>query len=167
MFLRPFTCTFSLDAGSMICNKEPIYYLLSLNSLTSMRYLQPNRVKHSNRVFCRCTFEIKWLNPELNGETVTIPSKSIMKLSREEIDSHPIFAAFLNALTPTDGRETSSPLLFLEETDYDADLQGVLEEQIEQISKFADESIESSADLLEFKRGMHRLHGTLHFLTLS
>ncbi|KAG1371676.1 hypothetical protein COCNU_16G007700 [Cocos nucifera] len=110
------------------------------------------RVKHSNRVHCRCTFEVKWLNPKLNGETVTVPSKSVMKLSDKDIDSHPVFAAFLTTLTRRNGVEFPSFLDLLEETTRETNLHGLLEKQIEEISKSADESECLRDVLLEGKR---------------
>lgn len=115
-----------------------------------------HRVKHSNRVFCRCTFEIKWLDAALKGETTTVPSKSIMRLSGEDMDSHPIFSSFLNALGPKGG-EAPSSFSLLEEANSEANsevdlLEGILERQIEEISKSAYGQIDSSADILEVKK---------------
>nr|XP_010937660.1 uncharacterized protein LOC105056962 [Elaeis guineensis] len=110
------------------------------------------RVKHSNRVHCRCTFEVRWLNPKLNGETVTVPSKSVMKLSDKDIDSHPAFAAFLTTLTRRNGVEFPSFLDLLEETTRETNLHGLLEKQIEEISKSADRLECPREVLLEAKR---------------
>ena len=98
---------------------------------------------------------------------MTIPSKSIMKLSGEEIGKHPIFAAFLDALSPKDGVESPSSASLVEETDSETDLQGILEKQIEEISKLVDGSLEFSADLLEAKRGIYPLLGTLYLINLK
>ena len=117
-------------------------------------HLQTYRVKHSNRVHCRCTFEVRWLNPKLNGETVTVPSKSVMKLSDKDIDSHPAFAAFLTTLTRRNGVEFPSFLDLLEETTRETNLHGLLEKQIEEISKSADRLECPREVLLEAKRGM-------------
>ncbi|XP_010920638.1 uncharacterized protein [Elaeis guineensis] len=110
------------------------------------------RVKHSNRVYCRCTFDVKWLNPMLNEETMTVPSKSVMKHSDKDIDSHPVFAAFLTALTCRNGVQVPSFLDLLEETTCETDLHGLLEKQIEELSKLADGSEGSKDVLLEVKR---------------
>ncbi|XP_008784516.1 uncharacterized protein LOC103703443 isoform X2 [Phoenix dactylifera] len=110
------------------------------------------KVKHSNRVHCRCTFEVKWFNTKLNEETMTVPSKSVMKLSDKDIDSHPVFAAFLTALTCRNGVEVPSFLDLLEETTCETDLHGLLEKQIEEITKLADGSDGSKDVLLEVKR---------------
>ncbi|EHA8591405.1 hypothetical protein COCNU_scaffold051046G000020 [Cocos nucifera] len=115
-------------------------------------HLQAYRVKHSNRVYCRCTFEVKWLNPMLNEETMTVPSKSVMKLSDKDIDSHPVFAAFLTSLTRRYGGQVPSFLDLLEETTCETDLHGLLEKQIEEISKLADGSEGLKDVLLEVKR---------------
>lgn len=98
-------------------------------------------VKHSKRLSCRCTFDIKWLNAVPNEETVNIKSNSIMRLSTKEIDSHPICSSFLNAFSPN-----------LEEEKSQADLARMLERQIEEISKLADGPMDSSSDLFEVSR---------------
>lgn len=111
------------------------------------------RVKHSNRVLCRCTFEIKWLISELEEERMIVPSKSIMKLSNDAIGNHPIFAGFLNALSPIGGAEIPSFHSLYEEADSEANLHGILEKQIEEISRLVDGSKECSKDTpLKVKR---------------
>ncbi|XP_020273115.1 uncharacterized protein LOC109848157 isoform X2 [Asparagus officinalis] len=128
---------------------------------------KPFRVKHSNRVFCRCTFEIKWLNPEHEDETLTVPSKLIKKLSKEKIDTHPFFAAFLNASNPTDEVVVPSSPSLLEETSFEADLEDLLEKQIEEISKLAAGSMECPLDLLDVKRGSNNSKNNLRRTTRS
>lgn len=90
----------------------------------------------------------------LNEETLTVPSKSVMKLSNKDIDSHPVFAAFLTSLTCRNSVEVPSFLDLLEETTCETDLHGLLEKQIEEISKSAD-GAECPRDVFwEAKRGM-------------
>ncbi|XP_020580724.1 uncharacterized protein LOC110024878 isoform X2 [Phalaenopsis equestris] len=115
---------------------------------------EPKRVKHSRRVHCRCTFEIKWLNSELKGETVTVPSMSILKLSDRSIDEHPVISGFLNLLNSEKVGETASVISFSEESSGEAEFIGILEKQVEEISKLVDGSKASFADLfLEVKSG--------------
>ncbi|XP_072976453.1 uncharacterized protein [Typha angustifolia] len=106
-----------------------------------------HRVKHSNRVYCRCTFKLKWHNTKLKEDTVTVPSKSIMKLSDKDIDSHPVVAAFLTALNPDVDVEFPSSCSLLEETNCEFELHGMLEKQVEEISKLAD-GLECSEDTI-------------------
>ncbi|XP_072997526.1 uncharacterized protein [Typha latifolia] len=106
-----------------------------------------HRVKHSNRVYCRCTFKLKWHNTKLKEDTVTVPSKSIMKLSDKGIDSHPVVAAFLTALNLDVDVKFPSSCSLLEETNCEFELHGVLEKQVEEISKLAD-GLECSEDTI-------------------
>ncbi|KAI0498291.1 hypothetical protein KFK09_021532 [Dendrobium nobile] len=110
---------------------------------------EPRRVKHSKRVHCRCTFQIKWLNSELKGETVTVPSKSILKLSDRSIDEHQVFSRFLNVLKSENGGETPSVISFSEESSCEAEFIGILEKQVEEISKLVDGTKASFSDLFE------------------
>ncbi|KAJ6818440.1 uncharacterized protein M6B38_405295 [Iris pallida] len=75
-----------------------------------------------------------------------VPSKSIMKLSNDTIGNHPIFAGFLNALSPIGGAEIPSFHSLYEEADSEANLHGILEKQIEEISRLVDGSKECSKD---------------------
>ncbi|KAG6480196.1 hypothetical protein ZIOFF_063675 [Zingiber officinale] len=96
---------------------------------------QVHKVRHSGRLPCRCTFLVKWLSPMLNRIT-TVPFKSIMKLSDENINSHPVISAFLAAMQP--------PLGSLENNTGEAKLYHILEKQVEEISKLADGSVLSN-----------------------
>ncbi|EOY07559.1 Uncharacterized protein TCM_021962 isoform 4 [Theobroma cacao] len=98
-----------------------------------------DRVRHSKRG-CRCTFMIKWLDQDLEGQTFTLPSSSIMKLATKSISAHPIINKLLKPEKHR-GLSYSSPLLtILEGTDSEIDLNKLLQKQIEQISNLADAS---------------------------
>ncbi|KAJ6806814.1 uncharacterized protein M6B38_383495 [Iris pallida] len=91
-----------------------------------------------------------------------VPSKSIMKLSNDTIGNHPIFAGFLNALSPIGGAEIPSFHSLYEEADSEANLHGILEKQIEEISRLVDGSKECSKDSpLKVKRGTDPLFGAV------
>ncbi|XP_058099139.1 uncharacterized protein LOC131243660 [Magnolia sinica] len=96
------------------------------------------RVRHSNKVHCRCSFEIKWLHSELKGQTMKVPSTSILKLARDDICSHPTVGMFLNSVNPSKNSDTPSCVTPLEDTNYELDLESLLDNQIEEISKLAD-----------------------------
>ncbi|CAN6581204.1 unnamed protein product [Malus baccata var. baccata] len=92
------------------------------------------RVRHSQRVYCRCTFIIKWLHQELKGQTVTVPSSSIMKLASKSIIVHPTVAAFLKSVKQM-GPNSASPFPVMhEEFGFELDLNKLLEKQIEEIN---------------------------------
>ncbi|XP_077213162.1 uncharacterized protein LOC143848176 isoform X2 [Tasmannia lanceolata] len=98
------------------------------------------RVRHSNRVHCRCSFEVRWLQPELKGETMTVSSNSIRKLARKSIESHPMVASFLKSVAPLNCSDIPLDVAFLEDNNCETDLQKLLENQIEEIGKLADGS---------------------------
>ncbi|KAK8942411.1 hypothetical protein KSP39_PZI008928 [Platanthera zijinensis] len=108
---------------------------------------QAKRVKHSKRVHCRCTFEVKWLNSGLKGEIVTVPSMSIHRFSDRSIDEHPIFSSFVKALSSKNGGGSPSILSFTEESSCEAEFVGILEKQVEEISKLVDGPITSFTNL--------------------
>lgn len=108
---------------------------------------QAKRVKHSKRVHCRCAFELKWLNSELKGEIVTVPSKSILKFSDRSIDEHPVFSSFVKALSSMNGGDSPSILSSTEESSCEAEFVGILEKQVEEISKLVDGPITSFTNL--------------------
>ncbi|XP_039128755.1 uncharacterized protein LOC120264926 isoform X2 [Dioscorea cayenensis subsp. rotundata] len=110
--------------------------------------LQTFRVKHSSRIHCRCSFEIKWLNSELKGTTTTVPSNSVMKLSEKDIASHPVVIEFSNFSGPTNDFKVPSLLSCQQETNYDVGICGLLEKQIEEITRLADESKQSSEGMI-------------------
>ncbi|XP_074568260.1 uncharacterized protein LOC141824826 [Curcuma longa] len=100
-------------------------------------------VRHSGRLPCRCTFMVKWLSPMLNRIT-TVPFKSIMKLSDENINSHPIISAFLASMQPPNDVIFHPPFGSLENNTGEAKLYHILEKQVEEISKLADGSVLSN-----------------------
>ncbi|KAE8099421.1 hypothetical protein FH972_017405 [Carpinus fangiana] len=107
------------------------------------------RVRHSKRVHCRCTFTIKWLHQDLEGETLTVPSSSIMKLATKRINVHPAVAVFLESVKQMRSSCASPSPAVLEETDGEMDLNYLLEKQIEDISSSANASKEGiSEDIL-------------------
>ena len=99
---------------------------------------------------------IKWLDHDLEGQTLTVPSSSIMKLANKSISAHPIVHIFLKPEKDT-GLSYSSPLLtILEGTDAEMDLNKLLEKQIEQISNLADASEKDFPDdILRRNKGKH------------
>ncbi|XWS55681.1 hypothetical protein CRYUN_Cryun09bG0021800 [Craigia yunnanensis] len=109
-----------------------------------------DRIRHSKRG-CRCTFMIKWLDHDLEGQTLTVPSSSIMKLATKSISAYPIVHILLKPEKDT-GLSYSSPLLtILEGTDAEMDLNKLLEKQIEQISNLADASEKDFPDYILWK----------------
>lgn len=100
-------------------------------------------MRHSGRLPCRCTFMVKWLSPMLNRIT-TIPFKSTMKLSDENINSHPVISAFLAAMQPPNDVIFAPPFGSLENNTGEAKLYHILEKQVEEISKLADGSVLSN-----------------------
>ncbi|PKA61892.1 hypothetical protein AXF42_Ash008724 [Apostasia shenzhenica] len=109
--------------------------------------VEPKRVKHSKRVHCRCTFEIKWLNSERKGEIMIVPSQLILRLSDRSIEEHPVFTDFLKNLKSGSGGEGPSFLSFPEGSKCEADIVGILEKQVEQISKLFDGPKQTYTDL--------------------
>ncbi|KAH9325373.1 hypothetical protein KI387_005551 [Taxus chinensis] len=97
------------------------------------------RWRHSNKVFCRCTFEIRWLESELKGERMTVPASSIKRLVQESIADHPIVSAFFEAVKSAKHRPLSPELIgsFPEDSDNEIDIHARLEQQIEEITKLA------------------------------
>lgn len=119
------------------------------------------RVKHSLRVHCRCSFVIRWLPPELKGETTTVSSSSIWKLARSKIHSHPTVAAFFDSLNTLNGSIITSHNTVLNDLGYKADLHKLLEEQIEEISKVADAcSTATPEDTILGLRRVNCAHGS-------
>nr|GMD03878.1 uncharacterized protein LOC109182315 isoform X2 [Ipomoea batatas] len=55
------------------------------------------RVRHSARTYCRCTFRVKWLHKDLGDEVLVLPSCAIMKLTTESINVHPTVCAFFKS----------------------------------------------------------------------
>ncbi|GMY14569.1 hypothetical protein FCV25MIE_09808 [Fagus crenata] len=107
------------------------------------------RVRHSKKVYCRCTFTFKWLHQDLEGETFTVPSSSIMKLATKCINVHPVVAVFLKSVKQIHSSCASLFPTVLEETDGELDINKLLEKQIEDISNSANASKEGmSEDIL-------------------
>ncbi|KAK6943672.1 SAWADEE domain [Dillenia turbinata] len=92
------------------------------------------RVKHSKRVFCRCTFEIKWLHQGIEGESVIVPSSAIRKWATKSIRNHPTIAAFFSAVHTIDFLSESPNLNSSLDMDLDMELNIILEKQIKLIS---------------------------------
>ncbi|XP_031104262.1 uncharacterized protein LOC116007665 isoform X2 [Ipomoea triloba] len=55
------------------------------------------RIRHSARTYCRCTFRVKWLHKDLGDEVLVLPSCAIMKLTTESINVHPTVCAFFKS----------------------------------------------------------------------
>ncbi|OVA18324.1 hypothetical protein BVC80_1835g762 [Macleaya cordata] len=112
------------------------------------------RVRHSKKIYCRCTFEIKWLCPKFKGGTVTVPSSSIMKMATNKIDSHPTVAAFLNFVRALNCSSVSPFVSLVEDTVCETDLPIMLEQQIEEIIRLADtpRKVCGEENLFELKR---------------
>ncbi|XP_076943994.1 uncharacterized protein LOC143614442 isoform X2 [Bidens hawaiensis] len=91
------------------------------------------RVRHSKRAICRCSFMIKWLQQDLNGESLKVPSSSVMRLSDKSITNHPTISAFVDAVELNNSTFSclSPPLNVV--NDFDMDLHVMLEKQIEGI----------------------------------
>ncbi|KAL8236660.1 hypothetical protein R6Q59_017741 [Mikania micrantha] len=91
------------------------------------------RVRHSKRANCRCSFMIKWLQHDLSGESLKVPSSSVMRLSNESITNHPTVSAFIDAVEFNNSSFSClSPPLNVA-SDFDIDLHVMLEKQIEGI----------------------------------
>lgn len=133
-------------------------------SYPNFHYLQVDRVRHSKRG-CRCTFMIKWLDQDLEGQTFTLPSSSIMKLATKSISAHPIINKLLKPEKHR-GLSYSSPLLtILEGTDSEIDLNKLLQKQIEQISNLADASKKDFLEDIPWRnKGKHPCHW--HYLKI-
>ncbi|XP_076955012.1 uncharacterized protein LOC143629689 isoform X1 [Bidens hawaiensis] len=91
------------------------------------------RVRHSKRAKCRCSFMIKWLQQDLNGESLKVPSSSVVRLSDKRITNHPTISAFIDAVELNNSTLSclSPPLNVV--NDFDMDLHVMLEKQIEGI----------------------------------
>lgn len=117
------------------------------------------RVRHSTRVYCRCNFEITWLNQELKEETVTLPSTSIRKLAKESIKTDPTIAAFLDSLQSLDQSSPPPCLSSLpQDMDCEMDLHNLVGKQIEDIGCLIDPiTNENSEDtFLQIKEVTHK-----------
>ena len=101
-------------------------------------------------------FTFKWLHQDLEGETFTVPSSSIMKLATNCINVHPVVAVFLKSVKQIHSSCASLFPTVLEETDGELDINKLLEKQIEDISNSANASKEGmSEDILLGVKGGH------------
>ncbi|TYG54414.1 hypothetical protein ES288_D09G187700v1 [Gossypium darwinii] len=96
-----------------------------------------DRIRHSKRG-CRCNFMIKWLDNDLEGQTLAVPSSSVMKLATKSISDHPIIHTLLKPEKDTDLSYSCPFLTILDDSDAEMDLNKLLQKQIEQISNLAD-----------------------------
>ncbi|KAJ0797954.1 putative SAWADEE domain-containing protein [Helianthus annuus] len=98
------------------------------------------KVRHSKRATCRCSFMIKWLQQDLNGESLKVPSSSVMRLSNKSITDHSTVAAFIDAVELNNSSFSclSPPLNVV--SDFDMDLHVMLEKQIEGIKNSVHDS---------------------------
>ncbi|KAL4188902.1 hypothetical protein AMTRI_Chr08g204340 [Amborella trichopoda] len=101
------------------------------------------RVKHSPRIFCRCIFYIRWLNCNLNKETVKVPSNAIRKLQEKSIQTHPSIIAFFKSMDPSNISGITSSGTLLEDMKPENNLYYMLDKQIEEISKLFDEPMKA------------------------
>lgn len=130
--------------------------------IATINNYQVVRVRHSKRVHCRCTFTIKWLHQDLEGETLTVPSSSIMKLATKSINVHPAVAVFLKSVKQMRSSCSSPSPTVLEETNGEMDLNYLLEKQIEEISNSVNASKEGISEDILF--GVNGGNGTPYFI---
>lgn len=91
------------------------------------------RVRHSKRMQCRCTFKIRWLQQDLNGGSLTVPSSSVMRLANKSINNHPTISAFMDEMLLSNSDFSSmSPQLTVVNA-IDLEFHDLLEKQIEGI----------------------------------
>lgn len=136
--------------------------------IATINNYQVVRVRHSKRVHCRCTFTIKWLHQDLEGETLTVPSSSIMKLATKSINVHPVVAVFLKSVKQMHSSCSSPSPTVLEETNSEMDLNYFLEKQIEEINSSANASKEGiSEDILLGVNGRNATHYFINFIYSS
>lgn len=111
------------------------------------------RLKHSNKVVCRCTFEIRWLESEMKGKAVTVPASSIRRLAKESIQTHPTISSFLETVQSAAGSPLSPELLgsLPEDSDIEIYMHARLEQQIEEIAKLAETSENAATEEISFK----------------
>ncbi|KAF5812291.1 hypothetical protein HanXRQr2_Chr04g0190951 [Helianthus annuus] len=83
---------------------------------------------------------IKWLQQDLNGESLKVPSSSVMRLSNKSITDHPTVAAFIDVVELNNSSFSClSPLLNIV-SDFDMDLHVMLEKHIEGIKNSVHDS---------------------------
>ncbi|KAK9010196.1 hypothetical protein V6N11_036709 [Hibiscus sabdariffa] len=133
MLLRVDDCCHIEEGVRVLVNHK----LHSKNLFHDAAVEKVERIRHSKRG-CRCTFMIKWLDSDLEGKTITVPSSSIMKLSTKSISDHPIVHIILKPEKDTDLSYSSPSLTILDNDDAGIDFNKVLQKQIEQICNLAD-----------------------------
>lgn len=102
---------------------------------------------------------IKWLDNDLEGQTLTVPSSSVMKLATKSISDHPIIHTLLKPEKDADLSYSSPFLTILNDSDAEMDLNKLLQKQIEQISNLADAPEKDFLDdFLWRKKGKHLSH---------
>ncbi|KAE8654320.1 Detected protein of unknown function [Hibiscus syriacus] len=123
------------------------------------------RIRHLRRS-CRCTFMIKWLDNDLEGQTLTVPSSSIMKLATKSISDYPVVHILLKPEKDAD-LSYSSPLLTTpDENDANIELNKLLQKQIEQISNLADAPEKDFPDDFLWRNKDNYHHPCLWFYTV-
>ncbi|PPD73700.1 hypothetical protein GOBAR_DD29389 [Gossypium barbadense] len=110
-------------------------------------HYQVDRIRHSKRG-CRCNFMIKWLDNDLEGQTLAVPSSSVMKLATKSISDHPIIHTLLKPEKDADLSYSCPFLTILDDSDAEMDLNKLLQKQIEQISNLADAPEKDFLDVL-------------------
>ncbi|KAJ9548075.1 hypothetical protein OSB04_020618 [Centaurea solstitialis] len=91
------------------------------------------RVRHSKRTPCRCSFLIRWLNQDLNGGSITVPSSSVMRLANKSINDHPEISAFMDEMLLINSDFSSMSPQLTVVNPIDLELHDLLEKQIEGI----------------------------------
>ncbi|MFS7905982.1 putative protein SAWADEE HOMEOdomain-containing protein [Helianthus anomalus] len=83
---------------------------------------------------------IKWIQQDMNGESLKVPSSSVMRSSNKSITDHPTVAAFIDAVELNNSSFSclSPPLNVV--SDFDMDLHVMLEKQIEGIKNSVHDS---------------------------
>lgn len=111
------------------------------------------RLKHSNKVVCRCSFEIRWLESEMKGNAMTVPASSIRRLAKESIQTHPTISSFLEMVKSAAGPPLSPELLgsLPEDSDIEIYIHAQLEKQIEEITKLAETTENDAIQEIPFK----------------
>lgn len=111
------------------------------------------RLKHSKKVVCRCTFEIRWLESEMQGKAMTVPASSIRRLAKESVQTHPTISSFLETVKSAAGLPLSPELLgsLPEDSDIEIYIHAQLEKQIEEITKLAETTENDAIQEIPFK----------------
>lgn len=87
------------------------------------------RVRHSKRIYCRCTFTVKLLRKDVKGEIFTVSSSSIMRLAEKTIKEHPVISEFLKSVESQAIYSVSPFFPVDKENGVEEDLDRMLEEQ--------------------------------------